>query len=441
MKSNIRLSLRFLPLAAAFIMMICAAPKAIALFGNDEDASATVAAFSKNDVIGAPVSFTQEDFTSRVTEDGQLSGIVITSLPDEQCGTLTFEARSLLVGEAVSVETISELSFIPASQEEIQTSFSFLPVFASGVGNETVSVSINLLGTQNTAPTVKDMIVRTYKNVAVTGRFDAADPEGDTLTFSITDMPAKGTVAISEKDPLLFKYTPNKNKTGEDSFTYTATDSMGNVSQKATVTVQIENKVAKISYADMADNTAGYAATRLAEEGIFTGETVGSEYFFNPDQQVSRGDFIAMLMTAVGTDAAQEITRTGFSDDAQIPDWIKPYISSALKAGFIQGMNASDGSKVFCSAMNLTRAQAAVIMDNVLQIESDAEPVFADAVPAWASQAAADVDATGLIETYSDGTFRAQEPITRAEAAQLIANILDAQQEAGESGGFWSWLF
>ena len=441
MKSNIKLSMRFLPLAAAIVMMVFAAPKAFALFGNDADEGPTVAAFSKNDLIGESVTFTQEDFSARVTEGQQLSGIVITALPDAQCGRLTFGQRDLLVGEAVSIAAINELSFIPVSEQEIQTSFSFLPVFASGVGEDTVSVGINLLGTQNTAPTAKALTVKTYKNVSVTGRFDVSDKEGDTMTCQVMDMPAKGTVEISDDDPMLFKYTPNKNKTGQDSFTYTATDSMGNTSQPATVTIMVENKVSKIRYADMADNTADYAAVRLAENGIFTGEKVGEEYFFNPGQQVSRGDFIAMLMTAIGTDATQEITRTGFSDDEEIPGWIKPYISSALKAGYIQGMNAADGSKIFCSAMNLTRAQAAVIMDNVLEIDSVAEPVFADAVPAWASQAAADVDATGLIQSYSDGTFRAQEPITRAEAAELISGILDAQEEAGESGGFWNWLF
>jgi len=441
LKHNMKLALRLVPVAAALIMLICAAPGAIALFGNEEDMGPSVAAFSKTDLTGAAVSFTQEDFTSRVTDAQQLDGIVITTLPDAQAGTLTFGQRTLLAGEAVSADTLDMLSFVPAGDSEIQTSFSFIPVFASGVGKESVTVSINLLGSKNTAPAAMPVSVKTFKNVAVTGRFDAKDAEGDNITYKIADMPAKGTVEISKEDPALFKYTPDKNKTGDDRFAYTATDAFGNESEPAEITILIENKTAKISYSDMDGHPANYNAVRLAEAGIFTGEKVGDEYFFNPGQEVSRGDFIAMVMTATGAEISQSVSRTGFSDDEDIPDWIKPYVSSALRAGYIRGMNASDGSKIFCSSMNLTRAQAAVIMDNVLKVESGAAPAFADAVPAWASQAVADMAASGIITSFEDGTFRANDPITRAEAAELIGDILDGQQETKEDSGFWSWLF
>ena len=59
--------------------------------------------------------------------------------------------------------------------------------------------------------------------------------------------------------------------TGSDSFTYTATDSAGRVSQPATVSVTIEKAKSGVTYADTADSTAAVAAQDLAEAGIFTG--------------------------------------------------------------------------------------------------------------------------------------------------------------------------
>ena len=52
---------------------------------------------------------------------------------------------------------------------------------------------------------------------------------------------------------------------GGDSFTYTATDSSGNSSVPATVTVTIEKTKSGVTYADTTDCKAAAAAQHLAE--------------------------------------------------------------------------------------------------------------------------------------------------------------------------------
>ena len=87
--------------------------------------------------------------------------------------------------------------------------------------------------------------------MAITGYFDAADPEGDPLTFQISDSPARGGVTLAEDGSGQFVYTPYENKTGRDSFTYVALDQAGNASEPATVTLRIEKPGTKVRYADM----------------------------------------------------------------------------------------------------------------------------------------------------------------------------------------------
>ena len=79
-----------------------------------------------------------------------------------------------------------------------------------------------------------------------------------------------------------------------------AVDPAGNVSPEAKVSIQIEKPDTKVTYADMEGNPAHKASIRLAEEGIFVGSYVNGSYFFDPDQPVSRAEFLTMAMAATG---------------------------------------------------------------------------------------------------------------------------------------------
>ena len=64
-----------------------------------------------------------------------------------------------------------------------------------------------------------------------------------------------------------------------------AIDSGGNISDEATVTVNIKKQSTNITYSDMSGNSSNYAALMLAEKGVFTGEKLGESYFFCPLQK------------------------------------------------------------------------------------------------------------------------------------------------------------
>lgn len=64
------------------------------------------------------------------------------------------------------------------------------------------------------------------------------------------------------------------------------------------MTLCIEKPDTKVTYADLEGSAAHKAAIRLAEEGILVGESHGGRYFFQPEQTVSRAEFLALAMDA-----------------------------------------------------------------------------------------------------------------------------------------------
>ncbi|GMH46041.1 hypothetical protein BSKO_14005 [Bryopsis sp. KO-2023] len=71
-------------------------------------------------------------------------------------------------------------------------------------------------------PTQK--LVRTLEGTPVEGEMLASDPNGDLLVFYIQCKPDKGAVQILNPNLGTFRYTPNSNEVGEDSFTFQASD-------------------------------------------------------------------------------------------------------------------------------------------------------------------------------------------------------------------------
>ena len=75
---------------------------------------------------------------------------------------------------------------------------------------------------------------------------------------------------------------------------------------------------------------------------------------------------------------------------------------------------------------NITRAEAAAMLARLLNIEaigSSAKPNFKDTKSAWYNKAINAVVARGIMKGYPDGRFRPNAPITRAEFTQMISTI------------------
>ena len=269
------------------------------------------------------------------------------------------------------------------------------------------------------APAVREITIKTYRDIPYTGQFLGSDAEGEDMTFAVVDQPRKGTVTI---DGVNFVYTPNEGVTGGDSFTYAATDSAGNTSTPATVTITIQKTKSGVTYSDT-DAKSAYAAQKMAEQGIFTGSKIGESWYFEPDRAVSRSEFLAMTMEMSGREVTA-VTMTGFTDDAAIPTWAKAYAAAGVADGIIQGSATSEGV-AFRSEEEITFNEAAALLNRVLEIENvDLEAWYGDreSVPSWASQAVGNLEAVSVLQVGSFGSPAMASTVTRADAAQMLTS-------------------
>lgn len=435
---------RFAVLALAIALVLAMSlPVSASIFSNEEPQAAAVSAFSKNGTASNVISFSAEDFRITGDETASLDSVILTSLPDAEAGMLMMGNQPLAAGDVIALSAVEGLQFRPLATPTVAaTFFTFTPIFTSGNAGEDVTVSLYLLTAENHPPVAENLEFTTYKNVAYTGQFSAVDPEGDLLTFQLVDKPARGSVTLSEDGGPQFVYTPYENKTGKDSFTYVAVDSVGNISEEATVKLKIEKPSTKVSYADMDGQPSYNAAIRLAEEGIYIGASMDGAYYFQPDLPVTRSEFLALAMSTVNMDALEGITTTGFFDDETIETWAKPYVSSALKSGAIQGTIADGGQVVFQGENTITAAEAAVLLNRLLSVTDISAEVWTgnvDYVPTWASQAAMNLETVGVLQTDASGVLTLTDTLTRADAAEMLAAALDVLDARKESSSWFNW--
>ena len=363
----------------------------------------------------AQFCFSQDDFTSAAAD-----GIFLTSVPQETLATVRYGSRVLKAGDALPTEALGDLTLEAkcVTAQEVTIGYCTL---SDGVLSGVQELKLSILPKEDQPPTAEDGSLETYKNIAGSGTLSAADPEGKPLTYNLVKEPKRGSVELHEDGT--FTYTPDKNKVGKDSFTYTVTDSGGNTSEEAKISIEIRKPTDKATYADMDGDPDAFYAMWLKEAGLFTGATVGGNLCFEPEKTVSRGEFLVMVMKLVDAQADETGLTSGFSDEAATPVWLQPYIVSALGSGMISGVSSEDGV-VFRPEAALSRAEAAVMLQNVLQLPAPtAKTVFSEtdaaAVPAWAADATAALSAAGI----SLGDTAQADAITRREVGELLYEV------------------
>ncbi|MBP8639479.1 MAG: S-layer homology domain-containing protein [Oscillospiraceae bacterium] len=281
-------------------------------------------------------------------------------------------------------------------------------------------INVGAIGT-GAAPIAENLEISTYRNISVGGMLKATDPDGDVLKFQITTQPSKGEIEL--KDNGSFVYTPGKSKRGRDYFGYKAFDSTGNMSSEATVIIKIEKQKTKIAYSDMDGSGAYCAAIALAESNIFIGENIGGQYVFCPNSPVTRSDFLTMCLKLTDTEILSGVITTGFADDSAIPTYMKPYVSTALLTGIINGYSNGANTAVFNGDNYISYPEAAVMLNKALNLTDVSAESYGDTFPVWAAQACANLSAC-RISDYSD-----VPQLTRADCAMLLYNTMNILED------------
>lgn len=285
---------------------------------------------NKCGIAGDNIKFSEEDFQSLY--GSTVNFITVTSLPDESEGKLSLNGVQVIEGQTISAASLSYLEFIPASEEVGECSFTFKSR-ASGWENTDVSCIISLSESENLPPVTSGTTLATVENVPVSGTLDVTDPDGDEWVISIEKYPENGMLEVREDGSVL--YTPLDGYTGTDSFVYRATDTRGNRSADATVTVEVGENESGIMFSDMEKDEYLSAALEMSEKEIMTYKLTAGEYTFEPDEPVSRVDFVVMLMTALDMTADLERDDAVFADLDGISAGRRAYLAEAADLGIV----------------------------------------------------------------------------------------------------------
>ncbi|PKM83302.1 MAG: hypothetical protein CVU89_00670 [Firmicutes bacterium HGW-Firmicutes-14] len=176
----------------------------------------------------------------------------------------------------------------------------------------------------------------------------------------------------------------------------------------------------KAAYRDIAGHWAEGDIAKLAEMNI----TDNTRQLFKPDDPISRGEVTAMLIKAL--ELNQYLPNVPSFSDVPMMHQYYGYIEAAYKAGIINGY---DGK--FNPDEGVTREELAVILVNGLngsEAEGDATlDRFNDAgkISDWAQDAVISSVNMGLIMGDDKGNFNPRQNVTRAEAAAIIARIIE----------------
>lgn len=349
------------------------------------------------------------------SENEAFEGVYVASVPSQLDAEVSLGARTLRAGDVLDRSMLSQLLVLPAENRDASCELVYCPI-EGGEVQPSRALELSILTGKNEAPVCRDVKFETYKNIANTGVLSASDPEGDTLTYQLVKEPKRGTVDIAPDGS--FTYTPAQNKVGKDVFTYTATDSAGNVSNVANVTVKIVKPTDKAMYQDLAGDTLAYTAMWLKDRGVYTGKRIAGNLCFEPEGTLTRGEFLVMAMKLLGAEPESARLTSGFADESKTPAWMRPYIVSAFKSGMVSGVTSPDGM-VFRPSSNLTRAEAAVMLQNILDLpQSQEAAVFSEdcAVPVWAQASVSALESAGI----SIPVTTSAENLTRREAAELL---------------------
>ena len=278
----------------------------------------------------------------------------------------------------------------------------------------------------NYAPEAGEMSVDTMKGISVFKSFLAADPDGDELFFEIVKFPGHGSVEVIADGQ--FVYRPLSKYVGEDSFSYRAVDVYGNMSETKTVEVLVSKPAIDMYFDDMKDHWAHNSALKMASTGLMGGEKQDGKLLFRPEEDMTRGDFLALSLIMAGHENNIPFSsKTIFNDDDAIPENIKSYVQYAYDKGIVSGYDNGDGTVNFESAGSVSRAEAALIVSRILGLDSDSDniPSYKDvaSIPVWASDAVFTLSDAGIINGDAKGEFSAERRLTRAEGAEMICNV------------------
>ncbi|ACS98957.1 S-layer homology domain-containing protein [Paenibacillus sp. JDR-2] len=176
---------------------------------------------------------------------------------------------------------------------------------------------------------------------------------------------------------------------------------------------------------NFSDVPSSYWASGVIKElfakQIVTGTTAST---FEPNRSVTRAEFTALLVRALGLKAEGTPAFTDIPAGA----WYAADVATAYKAGIVQGVS----STTFSPGASITRQEMVTLAMRGYELmtgkpaDATAEPFKDEAsISAWALNNVKKAAALGIVQGRAKGEFVPLGTSTRAEAAQMLYGIIN----------------
>lgn len=172
-------------------------------------------------------------------------------------------------------------------------------------------------------------------------------------------------------------------------------------------------------FVDVKGHWAVQYISDLYTKGVVSGK---DPTHFDPEMNITRAEFIKMVLNSLGMKIDESITTSTFKD-VKKGEWFVPYIALAHSKGIVGGYK----DNTFKPNGFVTRAEAVkiILAASGVTITSPKDANFPDVVKgSWYADYVNYAAEKGIVNGYANGKFGPNNKLTRAEAAKIIS-LLD----------------
>jgi hypothetical protein len=181
-----------------------------------------------------------------------------------------------------------------------------------------------------------------------------------------------------------------------------------------------------LSLTDIAGHWAEQYVKDLVDRNVITGY---EDDTFRTEDDITRAEFCTLIVKALGLEQDASGAEK-FTDYTAIPEWARPFVGAAAKAGIVQGFD----DNTFRADDKITRVEMATMISRSLALKAvtssqGATKTFADdaTIPEWAKGHVAKASGYGIVTGYEDSTFKPDNPASRAESATMVMRLLNVE--------------
>lgn len=188
---------------------------------------------------------------------------------------------------------------------------------------------------------------------------------------------------------------------------------------------ELTDKITKIKMTSDKTVYAGWQATDvpnyLNNENHFAYIVGYEDGTVRPNANISRAEVAAIFFRLLKDDVRDDnLTANSVFTDVAFGKWYNKSISTMAKIGIVKGRTAN----AFAPNAPITRAEFAAICSRFDRSNVEIKSDFNDISGHWAENEIRRAASLGWIQGYTDGSFKPDQNITRAEAASMINRML-----------------